>query len=71
MMSEQEVVIEESQADYECPSCHTLLTIYYDEKARYVCENCDEELSRFDLNMEDGDNNISTGFSDRSSRRLF
>lgn len=42
--------------DYECPDCQSLLTIYYDnDRPRYFCENCEQEISARELD----DNNIS------------
>ena len=49
--------------DFECPDCQSLLTLYYDLATgrKYMCENCDQEVSLFDLDSDDGgssDNNI-------------
>ena len=41
--------------DYECPDCQSLLTICYDDRPRYFCENCDQEISARELD----DNHIS------------
>lgn len=42
--------------DYGCPDCQYLLTICYDnDRPRYFCENCDQEISARELD----DNHIS------------
>jgi hypothetical protein len=75
MMSQELVPKKNTDAsgiDYECPYCRSPLAVYYDgDMARHICENCDCEQSLFDIDRDDGDNNISGGFDDESNRGLF
>lgn len=52
--------------DYECTDCQSLLIIFYDDdRPRYFCENCDQEVSARGLD----DNHISDGIE--SNRGIF
>ena len=56
--------------DIECPDCNSLLTIIYDmDRTRYLCENCEQELSRRDAGGDDDNIYIVTGYN--SNRGFF
>lgn len=63
---------EANDLDIECPDCQSLLTIRYDEqdRPRYLCENCEEELSAREIATKDNEN-IYIVTLDKSNRRFF